>query len=375
MIEEDIYRKMSTSEVKTVFDNDAMDFVINLELLNGCAHACTGCFVNRKNAIVATDVKKALTLAQDLTAKGLRFREVIISPTDIFSASNTEEILLNKDFQEMLRLNDKTRITTTAMFYNTKLETIKNVFDILDNPDFFRSDMIMEFLVPMEPEKVLNGDEDYFAQNMEAINFFKTSTTKIVDWSFVVNVHYDQVLVDYFDTITKIVKDKYDGIIEFLPSFFRTGNTTLIVNHLKQWKEFLSANVTIDNYKELMVTIADMHHNSVNTIVMNYRKGELYLSPFIYEQILMTHADLLIENPSAETVFAKIQEQTVAQYHYAEITDECQMCEYFSTCVGRNVLSFMESKDIQHCIYPKDVLDLYTKIPLNQIQSVQTANY
>jgi len=363
MIEEDLYTKMSNSEVKTVFDNEAMDFVINLELLNGCAHACTGCFVNRKNEIVATDVKKAYQLAKDLTEKGLRFREVIISPTDIFSASNTDEILLNKDFQAMLKLNDKTRITTTAMFYNTPMSDIERVFALLDNPAFFRPNMIMEFLVPMEADKVLNHDEDYFEQNIIAIDFFKTQTTKIVDWSFVVNIHHDQVLVDNFEKISKIVCDEYDGIIEFLPSFFRTGNTDLIEKHLGEWKEFLSASVNADNYKDLMITIADMHHNSFNTIVMNYRRGELYLSPFIYEQILMTHTDLHIENPTAESVFAKIQEQTVAQYHYAEITDECQTCEYFTTCVGRNVLSFMEAKDIQHCIYPKDVLSLYTNIP------------
>jgi len=361
MIEEDLYEKMSNSEVKTVFDNDKMDFVINLELLNGCAHACTGCFVNRKNEIVATDVKKALKLAQELTEKGLRFREVIISPTDIFSATNTNDILLNDDFQAMLKLNDKTRITTTAMFNGTDLSDVKRVFDILDNPDYFRTNMIMEFLVPMEADKIVADDAEYFNKHMEIINYFKESTPKVVDWSFVVNVHHDDILIDNFEQITDTVRNKYEGIIEFLPSFFRTGNTDLIIKHLGQWKEFLSNTVNRDNYQKLMVTIADLHHNGFNTIVMNYRKGNLYVSPFIYEQILMADEEMLLDDSNVEKLFDKLGELTADQYRYAHKTEECGTCEYFSTCVGRNVLSFMESKGITQCIYPKDVLDLYSK--------------
>lgn len=360
MIEEDLYNKMSNAEITSVFDNDKMDFVINLELLNGCVHSCTGCFVNRRNEIVVADVKKALKLAKELTKKGLRFREVIVSPTDFFSATNTEDILLNEDFQAMLRLNDKTRITTTAMFDNTKLSTVKRIFDILDNPAYFRRDMIMEFLVPMEASKIVEDDVDYFNKHMEIIDYFKNHTTKVVDWSFVVNVHHDQILINNFELITTIVKDKYNGIIEFLPSFFRTGNTDLIIKHLEQWKEFLSNTVNYENYQKLMVTIADLHHNGFNTIVMNYRKGNLYVSPFIYEQILMTDDNMLLDDTDVDKVFDKLGELTADQYRYADKTDECVYCEYFNTCVGRNVLSFMESKNITKCIYPKEVLDLYS---------------
>lgn len=362
MIEDNIYEKMSTAEVKTVFDNEKLDFVINLELLNGCAHKCSGCFVNRNNQIETTNVKKAYELAKSLTDEGLRFREVIISPTDLFSANNAEEILLNKDFQAMLRLNDKTRITSTAMFNNTDIADVKRIFSILDNVEYFRKDMIMEFLVPLEADKIISDDSDYYHKNMEIIDFFKTQTTKIVDWSFVVNVHKDVSFLDNFEMISKIVKEKYEGIIEFLPSFFRTGNDSLIERHLEEWKQFLNNTINAENYKDLMVTIADMHHNSLNTIVLNYKKGELYISPFIYEQILFEDENLRIDSLTVKDVFDKIIQETVKQYNYAPKTEECEDCSYLTTCVGRNVLSFMETRNIKSCFYPKDALSLYDSV-------------
>ena len=219
--------------------------------------------------------------------------------------------------------------------------------------------MIMEFLVPINPEKVLSGDTWYYEQFQRALDYMRNETPKEVDWSFVINVHYDPLIAENYPELIQIAKEKFNTTIEFLPSFFRTGSDKFITSHLAQWDVFLREVVTDETYKDTMLTIADKNHNGFNTIVTNYRRGKLYISPFIYEQILYEYPDLAVNGFSAQDVFDKNQELLAKQFQYAPRTNECQDCGYLSTCIGRNVLSFMEIKGIKDCIYPKDVLDRY----------------
>lgn len=350
---------MSRSEVADASDIQTMDFVLNLEVLNYCAHHCEGCFVRRKNDLLDVDLDVAVKLAKSMDRMNLKFREVIISPTDLFSAKNSLDILQDPRFHTLMNIQSKTRITTTAMFENLDWDNWLAVWEVLDNEDYFRSDMIMEFLVPINPEKVLSRDPEYFAQFKKALDFMKYETPKEVDWSFVINVHYDPLIAQNYDEITKIAREEFNTTIEFLPSFFRTGSDKYIENHLNEWKTFLREVVGDHNLSEIMLTIADKNHNSFNTIVTNYRRGKLYISPFIYEQILYEYPELEVDGFTADSLIRKTQELTTDQYKYMKHTTECSTCDYASTCVGRNVLSFMEIKGIKDCIFPKDVLDMY----------------
>lgn len=360
MIEPDLYKLMSTSEVQDASQLDSMDFVLNLEVLNKCKHSCLGCFVNRRNSLEDVSLDTALTIARDLSEKGYRFREVILSPTDIFSCENAIEVLKDPKFQELMRIHPKTRITTTAMFENMDTARFLEIFDVLDNPDYFKPDMILEFLVPMNVQKMLANDVAYLEDHRRALDFLKNNTPKIVDWSFVVNVHHDQDFIDNFDLLTEIAKNDFNTIIEFLPSFFRTGKGYLIAEHLVTWKAFLEKAVTEDNYRNVMLTIADKYHNAINTLVLNYRKGDLYISPFIYEQIVHSHPSLKVQGHTADAAIDRFQVSLGEQYEYAATrTVECSDCQYLNTCVGRNVISFMEMNELTECIYPKKVLNLY----------------
>lgn len=357
-IEANLFNLQSTPNVAAGWDENTMDFVLNLEVLRGCIHSCPGCFVNRRNNIDDIDLDAALALATEMHDRGLRFREVIISPTDIFSAANAVEILDNPKFQELLRIHPKTRITTTAMFHKADPKKWADVFAILDDPTKYRPDMIMELLVPLDVDLLLGEDDQYYRDFSKALHYLKNETPKIIDWSFVVNVHHDVEMIANYDKITEIVRQQFNTIIEFLPSFFRTGNDKLIATHLDVWKEFLRTTITEDNYKDIMLTIADPDHNATNTIVVNYKKGKMHISPFIYEQILFDYHSMET-GMTVDDVMETTQRLTVEQFGYVTKTNSCSTCNYLPTCVGRNVLNFMEAKNITECIYPRDILDLY----------------
>jgi hypothetical protein len=265
-----------------------------------------------------------------------------------------------------MRIHPKTRITTTAMFENLDTARFLEIFEVLDNPDYFKPDMILEFLIPMNVQKMLAKDVNYLEDHRKALDFLKNKTPKIVDWSFVVNVHYDEDFTANFDELTRIAREDFDTIIEFLPSFFRTGKDHLISEHLDVWKDFLRRAVTVDNYKNVMLTIADKHHNAMNTLVLNYRKNQLFISPFIYEQIVHGHEKLRVPDLTATAAMDRFAATIGEQYGYAmDHTAECAECPYLTTCVGRNVISFMEMNGIRECIYPKEVLGLYDQSSLS----------
>jgi len=359
MLDKNLYSLMSTSEVADASSIETMDFVLNLEVLNYCAHHCDGCFVRRKNDLLDIDLDVALEIARDMDKQGMRFREIILSPTDIFSAKNSLEILEDPRLHQLLSIHPKTRITTTAMFENLDWQNWLDVWAVLDNPEYFRSDMIMEFLVPINPEKILAHDEEYYAQFQRALNFMRFETPKEVDWSFVINVHYDPLITQNYDELTRIAREEFNTTIEFLPSFFRTGNDMFIRDHLEQWRTFLREVITDDNMADTMLTIADKNHNGLNTVVINYRRGKMYLSPFIYEQILYEYPELEIKELNADAVMEKVAAEIIGQLAYSVETTECYGCDYMMSCTGRNVLSFMEIKGIKDCVFPKDVLDRY----------------
>ena len=44
MIENNFFQKMSVTNEDNI---NSMDFVLNLDILNGCVHACDGCYINK----------------------------------------------------------------------------------------------------------------------------------------------------------------------------------------------------------------------------------------------------------------------------------------------------------------------------------------
>lgn len=351
-IEVDFLNKMS----KTNLDNiESMDFVLSLDLLNGCVHSCEGCYV-RKNKVAENweeILEKAYQLARDFTAQGLRFRELILAPTDFFSAKNTKEVLNHPTFQKLLSLNTKTRITASCIFDGINQEEFESIFRILDNPKLFRKDMILEFLVPLNTKKMLAEDDAYIKDNKWVLDFFQRNTPKVIDWSYVINIHNNELLKENYLKVVEKIKLEFNTILEFNPGFFRSHNNVLISKNLTYWKGFLQDILERNDHRDIYLTNIDKHHNTANTICLNFYEEGVYLSPFIYEQIIDTHENFKVQSLSASEIIERHVELQTQSFAYAEKTQECSDCEYLTACVGRNVLNYMENNQITECLFPQ----------------------
>ena len=238
-IENDFLSKMTTTNIDNI---NSMDFVLNLDLLSGCAHFCDGCFVNKKNDVTNWEeiLDHALEVATGLSQKGLRFRELILGPTDFFSAANTIQLLEHPKFQKLFTLHEKTRITAACIFTDLDREIFLKIFEILDNTELYREKMILEFLVPLDTKSMVLDDPRYIEQNKWALDYFLNKTPKIIDWSFVININNNELLKDNYQQVVSSIKENFNTILEFNPGFFRTNNNKLIDKHLSYWKSFLA---------------------------------------------------------------------------------------------------------------------------------------
>lgn len=350
-IETGFLKKMSITNQDNI---NSMDFVLNLDLLNGCAHLCDGCFINKTKVVHNWEqvLDDALTVATNLSRKGLRFRELVLGPTDIFSAINTIDVLTHPKFQKLLTLHEKTRITATCVFDNLNKERFEQIFSILDNQDLYREEMILEFLVPLHTKKMLDKDQKYFDENKWALDFFKNKTPKVIDWSYVININNNDLLKDNYDNVVKTIKTEFNTILEFNPGFFRTNNRALIDKNLGYWKGFLQQILQGKDVSNYCLTNLDRFHNTANTICLNFIEGGVYFSPFIYEQIVDLSDDFKLESLDGQAVISKHESLQVEGFNYACQTQQCQDCPALTSCVGRNVLNYMKVKNQTGCLFP-----------------------
>ncbi|MBX3040725.1 MAG: hypothetical protein KF789_08485 [Bdellovibrionaceae bacterium] len=350
--EKNYFERMSRTNSDNIF---SMNFSLALDVLNGCFHSCGGCFVNKYKAGKnwRETILQARRVADELISQGIKFSEVVLAPTDLFSSNNTLEVLKDPDFQALMNLHPETRITTSCVFDRLDRKRFLEVFSILEDTSAYREKMILEFLVPVHTEKLLSKDPSYVENNLWAMDYFKNKSPKIIDWSFVVNINNNEALKIHFDEATRIVRDTFGTILEFNPGFFRANNDRLILQHLAYWKEFMSFVLERGHPLEYTLSDVDRYHAANNLIALNCFQGQVYFSPFLYEQILELNEQFRLSAFGGADIVKKHMELQYHAFSYAEKTEECADCHLLATCAGRNVLNFMEQRQIRACPLPE----------------------
>jgi len=284
--------RYSGPESLALKDQVKFDVLISVELLSGCDHGCTGCFVDKHKpkSLAQPLLEEAQRLADGVKASGLNLREFVLGPTDFFTASNTIDVLNNSITQKIMREHENARIATPAKFDFVNDVKFKEIFKILDNPENYREDMIMEFIMPVEnPETMLNNEE-YFDAVMRRIDFFKHNTPKMIDWSWTLQssalVGKKTSKEQYNKMLDKSLND-YGTILEMNPAFSRAPRHKQKEN-LLAWNSFLSRVIDDDNYDKATMSMANLNCNSMNfiglTVVMGKDGPETHLNVMLHEQ-------------------------------------------------------------------------------------------
>lgn len=360
--------RYSGKESLSLKDQTKFDVLINVELLSGCNHGCTGCFIDKHKPtdLAQPILEEAQKIADGILRAGLNLREFVIGATDIFSASNTEDVLNNSITQNIMREHSNARIATPAKFDLVDMDKFTDIFKILDDPKKYREDMIIEFIMPIEnPETMLNNEE-YFDAVMRRIDFFKNNTPKQVDWSWTLQssaILGKKISKEQYNQMLDKSLNEYGTILEMNPAFSRAPKHKQKEN-LVAWNSFLSSVIDDDNMDKVTMSMANLYCNSMNfiglTVLMGLNGVETHLNVMLHEQAFFPHNKRTnVTGLSFEQIIDRRNELILRGIKKAETVSDCKDCQYQIACANRLIFEAMDVMGMDSCMMPLDVLNRY----------------
>jgi len=345
------------------------DILIQMEVLSGCEQACLGCFVD-KNIDASMNqqiIDRAKELADGVKRTGMNLREFVIGPTDIFSASNTERVLNNPVVHDIMREHEHARIAAPAKFDVATMERVQEIFDILDDEDKFRREMIIEFIMPIGKIDQMLNDIVYHQEVMRKVKFFKENTPKQMDWSWTLqasNVVGKKIDKETYNKILKRSVRDYETIVEMNPAFSRARNQLIQRSNLMGWNNWLGNVIDESNHNEAVMSMANLYCNSINfmgiTIVPGKDGPTTHLNVNLYEQaFFLENKNLDVTGLSFEEILDRKDELATKGINKSTQVKDCNGCEYAVACANRLIFEAQDTLNINGCVLNKDVLDHY----------------
>jgi len=350
-----LYEKTSETVTKPVVAHRA-----NLEFLAECKFNCRGCFVNKDNSPYT---QNDLILLEDLIRKvdetGMIFDELVFGPVDFFGAPNAHGLLLEPRLQHiMMTYKPIFAIPTTLQCSEENIDKFIETFNKYYRHEFLEFEL-----------QVVISPKNFFKENREYLDDLKKKIRKfdklIAHVCYTLAINIQKLSGISLQEMSRLAMDEFHTIIDYNPSFFRSHNSRTIDKMLKHWNNELEQQVNKENMENIQMVIADWTHGGFNYTNWVISKGNVYLSPFIHENVVDTTEKFLVpksgDTYSVEDLNNAITLSQQLQYTYASQTTECSTCPYLSTCVSRHVLYYMYQYGIKDCVMPKKVLDMYPK--------------
>ena len=305
---------------------------IQLDVLDGCHHKCPGCFVHRRgNASNVNQLNKAKDFIRDITDRGILVDEILIGPTDFLASENFFEVMPNL----LDIINENSPILA---FVSTLIDGDIERFCgfITDNVNL---DTEIEIGIATNPHKFF--DEKYVQHISDMLYYIDQNLKHEVTYTFVVNIK--DYGLDYKKLHDQAV-NQFNTILDFIPSVSRSHKANIILETLDKFNDYfnvLSKDTTLNN---IMV---DHSHAGMNYTVLNYKRGEWYLSPFMYEN--MAIYDKMFKVESFDDVLPIVE----SQLKRAEGT-ECNDCPLLFSCYNRKIILLRDYLGVNRCIAPRE---------------------
>lgn len=330
---------------------NAITVNLTLDILDGCEHTCPGCFVKKRNSFFHDgDDRAILDLIEDLKAAGYSMDEMNVGPTDIFSANNFDQLLSSEDF--IVSANDF-NLTVVTTLLNDSESISRKLAEY--QAKFEHRERRVEVFVMLDLERYIKKDWFYLNQLYRNIKL-------LADWNvfFLLNV-YSENMFDQMDlpSLTERLLDDFGTKLRINPSYFRGTNGRHVDRYATKHKAMLERNVDDKAIERVFLNMADVYFNSFTTLNLCYAEGELSLMTFLYEGIPQVDRRFKIPKRNTKYHIADIEEAVdrlaLEQYAFAAETDECSTCPHLSSCVSRNILAYMDTRKLRHCLLPRQL--------------------
>lgn len=338
-IEDRVY----TGSSKPLKDCNQVTVNIQLEYLDFCAYNCDGCFVKRRNTYTNDELIELKRVAESF-GKDYELNELILSPTDIFGARNTKEIITNPHFIDLFQhFNALTFNTTLQSDHEHIKATMKMMRDNLPKHIYFESFIVLDI------DKMLD-------HNMEYIRLVEDNIANMGDVNVIFVYNISSRVVNNFDIaeLTKLVNSRFNSHYKMNPSFFRSNKPELIMNNLNMWKEH--ATQIYNNNKHVLFHMLEPYFGGDTYISLTVKNGMVSINPYIYDYIIEPKfKQHKIEDITLNRLQNIIYDNKLKQYEISHKLD-CKNCRMLTSCVNRDVLMYMDVNNINTCFLPKDIM-------------------
>ena len=328
LIKNNLYYELTT-ETQT---KPVSSVKIQMDVLDGCHHKCPGCFVHRRgNASNIDQLAQAKEFVKNITDRGILVDEVLIGPTDFLASENFYEVM--PELEDMI--NDNSPILA---FVSTLIDG-----DIVQFCDWITErinlDTEIEIGIAINPHKF--SEQTYLQNIKDKLWYIDRNLMHEVTYTFVVNIR--DYGLDYTVLHDKAVKE-FSTILDFIPSVSRSHKPNIILSTLSKFNEYFNE---ISKDTKLNNIMVDHSHAGMNYTVLNYKRGDWYLSPFMYENMAIYDDSLKVES------FDDVVPITESQINRAKGT-ECEDCPLFFSCYNRKIILLRDYLGVKHCIAPKE---------------------
>lgn len=337
-----------------------------LEILEGCAYMCPGCFVKRKGNWNPYSLHLFWRLANELQGReDVVLDDLVIGPTDFYGAENLDTIIEDVKLAEgiVMMPEDNRNIQHNCSILGSLSEKdIEGKIRKIERSLLGSVVKSWDVQVAIDVKRLLN-DNSYVQALDDRIETFKNSSLNY-EISMATNIvdGIEDIIYEAID----FIRDRYHTVIEILPSVVRSfDHGPKHGNKLFEWNDMLSKLIVDEDvFKHKFHFLqGDLSHKAFNYSVINIHNGRIFMAPFIYENAQIYNDAFLIDVEKNGNIIDHIlayKDWIVNHQIQNSQLSECYTCKYLNICSHRLIPRVMETvfQNRKECILNKDAIEL-----------------
>lgn len=313
-------------------------FELQLEILAGCAFNCVGCHVDRDSPNKATE--KMYRVAYEFLEE-LDPYAVVLGSTDIFTATNTLEVLNDIRLTELIKRFDRLVVNSTM---------VKPNMAVLDAIARLGMREVQINIVIPESKNLNERYNEVVSQKVQEVR--ECFPDLILHPQLNLS---ESLAVDNYEDLNDFYIRHYGQGVDFNLSFARTSTDPEMYRTAFEWLKSVTATTSATETGSMVGQHVDVvsPHDRLERVIIFY-ENEFYAIPIVYEDLIQIRERFRISG--IDEYRKKHDAGILDQYAYTVKTEECGECPFLPTCMDHRVLSVMEEYDITECVLPKETI-------------------
>lgn len=349
-------------------DQSKIKIQLMLEILEGCAYNCSGCFVKRrKNYGTGLGLDLAAKLVDELTEEFV-LDDIIVGPTDFFSSGNIIQVLEDPKFRKIVDAlpEDGGLQHNCSVDFFIGDERVEEVIKHVENSYLRERPFDVQIAVDLH---MLDNDNVHSLIEKRLAMMERSSIEYEVSLLCNITQKVDDDVLDKIEN----VRNRWGTVVEWGPSLVRamSNKPDKMLGMIQGWNAGIQSVVDKDEQRFMQNFIwqqSDTSHKNFNEIIVTVNNDKLYIVPFLYENSPIYHPSFEVEIHSnvLQSILDKRHNLQLAQY--ANIPNlVCNGCKYVENCSSRLIPTLItDVVNTNQCLINKNIMALYDNIGYNK---------